>query len=117
MDDLLGVVELHHVAGVGRRARDEGRDDEHVRIPLEREAREVAGPQRAVLRLAASELPEAGLVPLAVYRRAGTAERRLRRHHLYRVPIAIVDAEVVATGEVAQPRMEAVGVVAPRERS
>src|SRR5688500_2950653 len=37
--DLLGIVELHHVGRARGRARDEVRDDEHVRVPLEGEAR------------------------------------------------------------------------------
>src|SRR5688572_29150133 len=43
--DFLGVVELDDVGGAGRRARDEVRHHQHVRIPLEGQAGEVARPQ------------------------------------------------------------------------
>src|SRR5690349_15681080 len=49
-DDLFRVVELDHVGGELRRARNEVGDDEHVRVPLEGEARIVKRPERAVLR-------------------------------------------------------------------
>src|SRR5207245_2337321 len=83
--DFLGVVELDDVGGTRRRARDQRRDDEHVRVPLEREAGEVGGPQRAVRGRLAVELLEAGLVPLAINRRARTAERGLRLDDLHRM--------------------------------
>src|SRR5438105_4100081 len=107
--DLLGIVELHHVGRAPRRTRDQVRDDQHVRVPLQHQSGEVRHPERAVLGLAAVEELEAGVLPAFIGRRAGLLQTRLRRDDLHRVVLAVIDGEVVAVGEVAEPGVEGLG--------
>src|ERR1041385_8653927 len=109
--DFFRIVELDHVGGARRRAGNQARDDEHVRIPLEGEPRKIARPERAVLGLTALEMAQALLVPALVHRRAGALEAGLGRDDLHRIFLAVVDAEVIAVREVAEARVERVHAV------
>ena len=75
--DVLGIVELDDVERLLRSLRNQRRDDEHVRIPLDHRRRVVGQPDRAVARHriveAALAVGEDGVVPLAIGGRAGLA--------------------------------------------
>ena len=64
-----------------------------------------------MLRLAALQVLQAHVVPFLVDRGARPLQARLGGDDLHRVFIAVVDAEVVAVGEVAQARVIEIHVV------
>src|SRR5688572_1771272 len=109
--DLLGVVELDHVAARLRARRIERRDDEHVRIPLDHEVRVVREPDRAVRRRLAVAEAQHGVMPFLVRVGAGLSKRLVHADGLHAVPVAEFPAQVVARDEVAQARVEGRDVV------
>ncbi|KGX49629.1 hypothetical protein Y025_5569 [Burkholderia pseudomallei TSV32] len=109
--DFLGVVELDDVRRLLRAARNQPRHHEHVRIPLDHEARVIDHPDRAELRRHAVAITEHLIVPLLVRRAARLRERVVHAHRLHAVPVAEFPLQVVARHEAAEARMERHDVV------
>jgi hypothetical protein len=108
--DLLGVVELHHVERLVDTERVQGRDGQHVRVPLHHDVRVVGQPHRALCRQLAVAVLHQHLMPLLVGG-AARLEQVLDAHGLDRVLGLEFPLQVVAGHEVAQAGVEGHDVV------
>ena len=109
--DLFGVVELDHVQRPVHRQRVQGRDREHVRIPLHHDVGVVGQPDRAAFGQLAVAVGQQHVVPLPVGVRAGLGKAGCHAHGLHRVLLGKLPLQVVAGHEVAQARVEGADVV------
>ena len=108
--DFFGVIELDHVGGRLRPARNQVRYHQHVRIPLDHDVRVEGEPDRAVSRHPIVEARLAVLqhfrMPLAIGFTARARQGVVDAHGLHRVALAVLPGEVVAGDEAAESGME-----------
>ena len=109
--DFFRVIELHHIGGVLRRARNERRHHQYVRIPLQHHVRVVQHPDGTEGGVLAFAIVAYRFMPAFVDWCTGTRKIFLDPDHLHREGVGEFPAQVIAGNEVAQPGMERFDVV------
>ena len=75
-NDFLWVVKLHHIEGFVRVDGMQGRNRQHMRIPLDHDVRVISQPNRATVRQLTIAVFQQYVVPLLVSARAWFAKTR-----------------------------------------
>src|SRR5688572_4253331 len=109
--NVFGVVELDDVGARLGAARNDGADDQRMRIPLNHEVGEVGEPDCAVARRITFTIAQHLVVPPAIDAAPGTGERVLDSAPLHAVPLAELPIEIRYVDKVPEARMIRLDVV------